>query len=264
RPDDPRRLAALIGHTLRRAAARGHTAVEEKRLAAVVGKLGVQRPTDALEVAETAEATVVFESIDDTDDDFDLAEGGVPDLPDPERFHSLPEVGHAEQRLGEQLLRLIGANDPIMDSATAEETVEASAEKYGLDVDERTRQALITVALRPVTVLWHGPCALTTLARAVLCMDTIASDSRVGISAAAPPARSAATLITALADVVAAPPVQAVSRETLLKQAPWTSGLVVLTEAMPIGTARPAGSPRCAPMAHIWCLPPTRTRPRRP
>lgn len=252
RPDDPRRLAALIGHTLRRAAARGHTVVEEKRLATVVGKLGVQRPTDALEVAETAEATVVFESTDDTDDDFDLSEGGVPDLPDPERFHSLPEVGHAEQRLGEQLLRLIAANDPIMDSATAEETVDASAEKYGLDVDERTRQALITVALRPVTVLRHGPCALTTLARAVLCMDTIASDSQVGISVAAPTAQAAAALNTALADVVAEPPVQAVSLETLLEQAPLTSGLVVLTEAMSVGTSRACRlASVCADGAHL-------------
>lgn len=252
RPDDPRRLAALTGHTLRRAAARGHTAVEEKRLAAVVGKLGVQRPADALEAAEATETTVVFESTDDTDDDFDLTEGGVPDLPDPERFHALPDVGHAEQRLGEQLLRLIGANDPIMDSATAGETVEAAADKYGLDVDEQTREALITIALRPVTVLRHGPGALTTLARAVLCMDAIASDSQVGISVAAPTAQAAAALNTALVGVVPEPPVRAISLDALLDRAPLSTGLVVLTEAMSVGTARAAQlASVCAEGAHL-------------
>lgn len=251
-PDDPRRLAALTSHALRRAAARGHTAVEEKRLAAVVGKLGVSRPADALEAAEAAEATVVFESTDDTDDDLDFTEGGVPDLPDPERFHALPDVGHAEQRLGEQLLRLIGANDPIMDSATAGETVDAAAEKHGLDVDGHTREALVTIALRPVTVLRHGPGALTTLARAVLCMDAIASDSQVGLSVAAPTAQAAAEFNTALAAVVPEPPVRAISLGALLGQAPLTTGLVVLTEAMSVGTAHAAQlASVCADGAHL-------------
>lgn len=252
RPDDPRRLAALTGHTLRRAAARGHTAVEEKRLAAVVGKLGVRRPADALEAAEANETTLVFESTDDTDDDFELTEGSVPELPDPERFHALPDVGHAEQRLGEQLLRLIGANDPIMDSATAGETVDAAVDKYGIEMDERTREALITVALRPVTVLRHGPDALTVLARAVLCMDMIASDSQVGISVAAPTAQAAATFNSALAGVVPEPPVRAVSLEALLAQAPLSTGLVVLTEAMSIGTGRASQlASVCADGAHL-------------
>src|SRR5699024_12817044 len=56
------------------------------------------------------------------------------------------------------------------------------------------------------------------------------SDSQVGISVAAPTAQAAAALNTALADVVAEPPVQAVSLERLLEQAPLTSGLVVLTD----------------------------------
>ena len=83
-------------------------------------------------------------------------------------------------------------------------------------------------------------------------MDTIASDSQVGISVAAPTAQAAAALNTALADVVAEPPVQAVSLETLLEQAPLTSGLVVLTEAMSVGTARACRlASVCADGAHL-------------
>src|SRR5699024_3460583 len=78
------------------------------------------------------------------------------------------------------------------------------------------------------------------------------SDSQVGISVAAPTAQAAAALNTALADVVAEPPVQAVSLERLLEQAPLTSGLVVLTEAMSVGTARAYRlASVCADGAHL-------------
>ncbi|MFD6949526.1 description family protein [Nocardiopsis sp. TSRI0078] len=283
RPDDPRRLAALTAHVLRMSAARGHTAVEEKRLATVVGKLGVADPAAALEAAVAQEGAVVLESTDEGDDDFDFDEGGVPeipDLPDPERFYALPDVGHAEQRLGEQLLRLIGGNDPVMDSATAAETVDEAAERGGFTVSEQTRDALVTVALRPVTVLRHGPGDAAEVARALVCMDAIATDSQVGIAVAAPTAQAAAAVNADLARIreagagtgpaaaedgegtrgteataeedpatppeagdgpeAAKPPVRAVSLAALLAGAPVEAGLVVLCEAMSVGVGRAA------------------------
>ncbi|CAL9385307.1 helix-hairpin-helix domain-containing protein [Nocardiopsis dassonvillei] len=202
RPGDPRRLAALTGHVLRMSAARGHTVVEEKKLASVVGGFGVADPAAALEAAVADGSAVVLESTDEDDDeDFDFSEGGVPDLPDTELFYALPEVGHAEQRLGEQLLRLIGGNEPIMDSMTAGETVDTAEERGGFTVSDRTREALVTATLRPVTVLRHGPGDAAEIARALVCLDAIATDSQVGIAVAAPTAQAAAAINADLARV---------------------------------------------------------------
>jgi exodeoxyribonuclease V alpha subunit len=202
RPDDPRRLAAFTEHVLRMSAARGHTVVEEKKLASVVGKLGVADPAAALEAAVADGSAVVLESTDEDDDeDFDFSGGEVPDLPDSELFYSLPDVGHAEQRLGEQLLRLIGGNEPIMDSMTAGETVDAAEERGGFTVSDRTREALVTATLRPVTVLRHGPGDAAEIARALVCLDAIATDSQVGIVVAAPTAQAAAAVNADLARV---------------------------------------------------------------
>ncbi|NKZ00787.1 helix-hairpin-helix domain-containing protein [Nocardiopsis alborubida] len=204
RPDDPRRLAAFTEHVLRMSAARGHTVVEEKKLASVVGKLGVADPAAALEAAVADGSAVVLESTDEDDDeDFDFTEGGggVPDLPDTELFYALPDVGHAEQRLGDQLLRLIGGNEPIMDSMTAGETVDAAVEQGGFTISDRTREALVTATLRPVTVLRHGPGDAAEIARALVCLDAIATDSQVGIAVAAPTAQAAAAVNAELARV---------------------------------------------------------------
>lgn len=252
RPDDPRRLGALTAHVLRRAAARGHTAVEDKRLVTMVGGLGVPDPSAAVAAAEEREDIVLFESTDDTDDDFDPAGGEAPELPDPERHYALPDVGRAEQRLGEQLVRLIGGNDPIMDSATAGETVDAAADKYGFTITDATRDALITVTLRPVTVLRQGPSSLPELARTVLCLHMIAEDSQVGLAVAAPTAQAAAALQEAVAELVPEPPVQVVSLTALLAQAPLKSGLVLLTEAMSVGAARASElASSCPDGAHL-------------
>ncbi|MBB6119568.1 helix-hairpin-helix domain-containing protein [Nocardiopsis algeriensis] len=260
RPDDPRRLAALTVYALHRAAARGHTAVEEKRLLPMVGQLGAAAPRAALEAAESSGAAVVFESTDDSDDDFDFAEDGVPDLPDPERFLALPDVGHGEQRLGEQLLRLIGGNDPIMDSATAAETVDAACAKAGFTVSDRTRQALVTVALRPVAVLRHGPGPEQAgeVARALVCMHAIATDSQVGMVLAAPTAQAAAALDADLARVLGGAPEEgprAVSLAALAAAGPQEAGLVVLCESMSLGAARAAElASLCADGAHLVLL----------
>ncbi|MFC9088614.1 helix-hairpin-helix domain-containing protein [Nocardiopsis dassonvillei] len=215
RPGDPRRLAALTGHVLRMSAARGHTVVEEKKLASVVGGFGVADPAAALEAAVADGSAVVLESTDEDDDeDFDFSEGGVPDLPDTELFYALPEVGHAEQRLGEQLLRLIGGNEPIMDSMTAGETVDAAVERGGFTISDRTREALVTATLRPVTVLRHGPGDAAEIARALVCLDAIATDSQVGIAVAAPTAQAAAAVNADLARVRGERAASGVAEET--------------------------------------------------
>lgn len=264
RPDDPRRLAALVRHTLRTAAGRGHTTVEEKRLATVVKKLGITDPMAALEAAVAAEQVVLFESTDESDDDFDFTEGGVPDPPDPERFYALPDVGHAEQRLGAQLARLIAANDPVMDSLTAAETIEAAATRGRFDLSESTRQALVTVALRPVTVVRHGPGDHAEVARALHALAAIATESQVGIAVAASTAQTAAAINAALESVRAqagpegqetdASP-RAVSLSALAAQAPLAAGIVVLCESMAVGTARMAELVSiCADGAHLVLL----------
>lgn len=260
RPDDPRRLAALVRHTLRTAANRGHTAVEEKRLATVVGKLGVSDPMAALEAAVDTEQAALFESTDEPDDDFDFTEGGVPDLPDPERFYALPDLGHSEQRLGAQLARLIGANDPVMDSLTAAETVEAAAERGGFDLSEQTREALVTVALRPVTVVRHGPGDHAELARALRALAAIAAESGVGIAVVAPTAQTAAAVNADLARVSDAEsdteePPRALSLAALPARAPVEAGIVVLCESMSMGTSRMAElASVCADGAHLVLL----------
>ncbi|MEV2277361.1 helix-hairpin-helix domain-containing protein [Nocardiopsis sp. NPDC049922] len=254
RPDDPRRLSALTAHVLRRSARRGHTAVEERRLTTIVGELGVTNPAAALDAAVADGSSVVFESTDDTDDDVDFAEGGVPDLPDAERFHALPGIGHAEQRLGEQLARLIGGNDPIMDALTAAETVDAAVERHEFTLSERTREALVTVALRPVTVLRHGPGDAAEVARALVCLHAIAADSQVGVAVAAPTAQAAAEVNRELARCwgEGEPELRAVSLPELLARAPLEVGLVVLCEAMSVGVARAAElASSCADGAHL-------------
>ena len=260
RPDDPRRLSALVRHTLRTAANRGHTAVEEKRLATVVGKLGVSDPMAALEAAVDTEQAALFESTDEPDDDFDFTEGGVPDLPDPERFYALPDLGHSEQRLGTQLARLIGANDPVMDSLTAAETVEAAAERGGFDLSQQTREALVTVALRPVTVVRHGPGDHAETARALHALAAIAAESGVGIAVVAPTAQTAAAVNADLARVSDAEsdteePLRALSLAALPARAPVEAGIVVLCESMSMGTSRMAElASVCADGAHLVLL----------
>lgn len=202
RPDDPRRLAALTAHVLRGSARRGDTVVEEKRLATAVGKLGVAAPGAALEAAVADGSAVVLESSDEPDDDFDFEEGGVPEVPeDSDRYYALPDVGRVEQRLGEELLRLISGNDPIMDATTAGETVEAAQERGGFTVSDRTREAVVTAALRPVAVLSHGPGDADEVARALLCLHAIATESQVGIAVLAPTAQAAAAVNAGLARV---------------------------------------------------------------
>ncbi|GAB3698078.1 helix-hairpin-helix domain-containing protein [Nocardiopsis oceani] len=258
RPDDPRRWGSLVGHTLRTAARRGHTAIEEKRLATVVGKVGIADPRAAIEAAVTAEEAALFESTDEPDDDFDF-EGApdLPDLPDPERFYALYDVGHAEQRLGEQLLRLIGGSEPIMDPATATETVEAALAKDGFAISESTMEALLTATLRPVTVLHHGPGDQAETARALACLAAIAEESQMGIAVAAPTAQTAAAVNADLDRLTGDgdSPLRAVPLAGLLAEDRVAAGVVVLCESMSLGVSRMADLvSSCADDAHLVLL----------
>lgn len=260
RPDDPRRLGALVGHTLRTAARRGHTAIEEKRLATVVGQLGVADPRSALEAAVAAEEIALFEGGDEADDDFDFEEGGVPevpDLPDPERHYAPHDVGHAEQRLGEQLLRLIGGSEPIMDPMTAAETLAAATAEHGLVISETTREALLTATMRPVTVVHHGPGDQAETARALLCLAAIARESQVGIAVVTPTAPTAAAVNADLDRLLGEgePPVRAWSLAALLSGDSSPAGIVVLCESMSLGVARMADLvSTCVDDAHLVLL----------
>ncbi|GAA1073671.1 helix-hairpin-helix domain-containing protein [Nocardiopsis metallicus] len=283
RPDDPRRLGSMVGHAMRTAARRGHTAIEEKRLATVVGQLGVNDPGAAIEAAVAAEEVALFESTDEPDDDFDFEEGGapeVPDLPDPERFYAPHDVGHAEQRLGEQLLRLMGGSEPIMDPVTAAETLEAATSGGGFEISETTREALLTATMRPVTVVHHGPGDQTETARALLCLAAIATESQVGIAVVAPTAQTAAAVNADLDRLLGSgggagqeseagetesaggaepdarhSPLRAVSLPAFLAAEPAPAGIVVLCESMSLGVARTADLvSSCADDAHLVLL----------
>ncbi|WP_046471894.1 helix-hairpin-helix domain-containing protein, partial [Allosalinactinospora lopnorensis] len=178
-PDDPRRGRAIIAHLLRRAVRDGHTAIEERRLARAARSLGVPFPADAMAAALDEGEVMVFESVPEPEGDPEFG-GGPPEMPEPERHYALARVGLAEQDLGEGVTRLSGTSEPLMDSATAAETVEAAAERLGFEVAPETTAALVTVALRGVCVLTHGAGAAPAVAHTLACAAAIAAGSEVG------------------------------------------------------------------------------------
>ncbi|GAA4932079.1 helix-hairpin-helix domain-containing protein [Streptomonospora halophila] len=263
-PDDPRRGRALAAHLLRRAAREGHTALEEQHLAGALRSAGVRSVEPAVNAALDAGDVMLFEMFDEPDDDFD--EGDPGEMPDPDRWYALTRLGLAEQDLGEGLVRLAGTSEPIMDSATAAETVEATAERLGAPVDPRTAAALVTVALRGVCVLEHGAGARAAVAHTIACAAAIAADSEVGIAVAAPTAQAAAELNAALAGLGAGDSASAVPLATLLEtrargvhgrgsERPIEAGLVVVAGAMWLDVERAAALvDACADGTHLVLL----------
>ncbi|MFC4564277.1 helix-hairpin-helix domain-containing protein [Nocardiopsis mangrovi] len=197
--DDPRRGRALVAHLLRRAARDGHTAIEERRLTAALRSARVSAPAPALEAALEDGGVVVYEAVEEPDDDFGFDDGEAPEMPDPDRYYALARMGRAEQALGAGISRLTAASEPIMDAYTAAETVEAAARRLGAEVAPETAAALVAVSLRGVCVLTHGGGARTAVAHVVACAEAIATDSEVGIAVAAPTAQAAAALNEAIA-----------------------------------------------------------------
>ncbi|WP_246334832.1 AAA family ATPase [Spinactinospora alkalitolerans] len=257
--DDPRRGRALVGHLLRRATRDGHTAIDQTRLAGALRSLGVRSTEPAMTAALDDGDVLVFEVMPDSDDDFDG--DAVPEMPDPERFFALARIGLAEQDLGEGLVRLSGTSEPIMDSATAAETVEEAARRLGRPLVPEIAAALVTVALRGVCVLTHGPGAAGGVAEAVSYAAAIAADSEVGVAVAAPTARGAAALRERLAAVGAEVDVASVA--ALLEshgpgvygrgaERPVEAGLVVVTEAMALDVETAAALvDACADGTHL-------------
>ncbi|MDA0566699.1 AAA family ATPase [Streptomonospora sp. S1-112] len=260
-PDDPRRGRALTAHLLRRAVREGHTALEERRLAGALRSLGVRSVDDALTAALDDGDVMLFEMFDEPEDDF--ADGDPGEMPDPERWYALTRVGLAEQDLGEGVVRLMGTSEPIMDSATAAETVEATAERLGAEIDPRTQAALVTVALRGVCVLTHGAGAAVSVAHTLACAAAVAAASEIGLAVAAPTAQAAAALNADLAALGAGEDVRAVSLSALLEaqapgvyargaERPLEAGLVVVTGAMWLDVERAAALvDACADGTHL-------------
>ncbi|WP_461003710.1 helix-hairpin-helix domain-containing protein [Streptomonospora sediminis] len=270
-PDDPRRGRALVAHLLRRAAREGHTALEEQRLTAALRSMGVRSAEPALSAALDDGDVMLFEMFDEPDDDFDGEDPGDPgELPDPDRWYGLTRLGLAEQDLGEGLVRLSGTSEPIMDSATAAETVEAAAAHMGADaaaIDPRTTAAMVTVALRGVCVLEHGAGSEIPITHTLICAAAIATDSEVGIALAAPTAQAAAELNAALADLGgAAGGAEVVPLAALLEtrspgvhgrsaERPIEAGLVVVAGAMWLDVDRAAALvDACADGTHLVFL----------
>ncbi|UOE21611.1 AAA family ATPase [Thermobifida halotolerans] len=248
-PDDPRRVRALVVHLLRRASREGHTAVEYGRMAGALRGLGVRTVDAALQAAAEDERILLVEELpEEGDDDLD---GDLPELPDPERFLALSPLGGAEGRLGAELVRLT-ASEPIMDSATATETVQAAAGQLGRSPAPETVAALVTAALRGVTVLLGGPATAGARAEALRYAAAIAAESRVGLALAAPSASGAAALNRALADD--GPRARTVAA-LLADSSPLEAGLVVVAEATALDTeAFAALAAACPAEAHLLLL----------
>ncbi|GAA2006713.1 helix-hairpin-helix domain-containing protein [Nocardiopsis rhodophaea] len=266
-PDDPRRGRAVVARLLHRASREGHTAIEERRLARAMRSMGIASPEPAMTAALDGGEVMAFEVVPD-DDPF--GEGGeVAEMPDPERFYGLARVGLAEQDLGEGLARLSGTSEPLMDSATAAETVEATAERLGVEVAPETAAALVTVALRGVCVLPHGAGArgAGVVARVLACAADIAAGSEVGVALAAPTAQSAAGLNAQLAALgTGAATAEVVPLGRLLEcrgpgvfgrgtERPIEAGLVIVTDAMALDVEHAAALVEaCADATHLVLL----------
>lgn len=191
RPDDPRRGLALAAHLLHRASRDGHTAIDRDRLAGALRALGVRPVEPVLAAAAEDDRMLVFEVVPDVEGDEFGDE--APEMPDPELFFASAALGAAEQRLGAGLARLT-SGEPVMDSATAAETVQAAAQTAGREASPEVTAAMVTAALRGLSVLVHGPGSAETVADVVRYTAAIAQESRTGLVAAAPTARGAAAL----------------------------------------------------------------------
>ncbi|RCV53415.1 helix-hairpin-helix domain-containing protein [Marinitenerispora sediminis] len=260
-PDDPRRGRAVVGHLLHRAAREGHTAIEEARLAGALRSMGVRSPDDAMTAALDDGDVLAFEVFPDSGAE-DFTGDEAPEMPEPDRHYGLARVGLAEQDLGEGLVRLLATSEPIMDSATARETVEALGARLGVEIAPETAAALVTLALRGVCVLTHGPAAMAAVGQVVAGAAAIAADSEVGVAVAAPTARAAA----ALRAVLPGDAPEVVSLARLLEtgaggghgrgaERPIEAGLVVVAGAMALDVEQAAALvDACADGTHLVLL----------
>ncbi|WP_084469251.1 helix-hairpin-helix domain-containing protein [Nocardiopsis trehalosi] len=263
-PDDPRRGRAVVAHLLRRAVREGHTAVEERRLAEAVRSMGVRSPGPALTAALDDGEVMVFEAFEEPDDV--LGDDGEPaEMPDPDRYYAPAHIGLAEQDLGEGVVRLTATAEPIMDPATAAETVDAVADRLGAEIAPETAAAVAAAALRGVCVLTHGAGAEQAVAHVLACLDAVAADSETGIAVAAPTAQAAAAINAAL-EGLAGVAARAVPLPRLLEcrapgvygrgaENPIDAGLVVVAGAMAVDVERAAALVEaCADGTHLVLL----------
>ncbi|WP_017594793.1 helix-hairpin-helix domain-containing protein [Nocardiopsis potens] len=200
-PDDPRRGRALVGRLLSAAVREGSTAVEERELGRALRSMRIADPGPSIEAALDDGAVMAFEVFpEDAEDDF--TGGEAPEMPDPDRFFAPARIGLAEQDLGEGIARLVGTSEPIMDPATAAETVEAAAERLGAGIPAETAAAAVASIMRGVTVLQHGAASAEALRQVLACLAEAAADSRVGLAVASPTAQTAAYVNAVLGDAL--------------------------------------------------------------
>lgn len=250
RPDDPRRVRALVVRLVRRAAREGHTAVEYARVARALRSLGVTAPDAAGQAAAEDDRVRLIEDMPEEGDDSEF-DGDLPEPPAPDRFLALASLGEAEQRLARELVRLT-ASEPIMDSATAAETVQAAAEKAGHDPAPELVAALVTVALRGVTVVVAGPAAQEARLATIRYAAAIAVESQTGMALLTPQASGAAALNRVLAEEgIRARTVAAALDDHALAEC----GLVVVDRATALDTETFAAlAAACPGHAHLVLL----------
>ncbi|WP_106582956.1 helix-hairpin-helix domain-containing protein [Murinocardiopsis flavida] len=252
-PDDPRRGRALAARLLRHASREGHTAMEAKRLEEALRSMGVRSPSPALDAAVDGGDAVVFEVLPEGDDDI-VGEGGeAAEMPDPDLFYAPPRLGRAEEQLGEALARLTAGGEPVMDSATAAESVQATDERLGLGIAPETTAALVSVALRTVCVLPHTEAGREAVGHVLECVAAMAAESEVGVAVTVPTAQGAAALNAAVPAAAARPLGQLLRDHSPAEPVP--AGFVVVAEAMALGAELAAELARaCADGTHIVLL----------
>ncbi|MDS1268920.1 helix-hairpin-helix domain-containing protein [Lipingzhangella sp. LS1_29] len=168
RPEDPRRRAALVQHVLVRATRQGHTALPQEQVSAQLRGHGVTSPEAAVQEAldrnlvtarshsdEDIDAGTDAAEAADTPEDDSAVEAEAPTDQD-RTYLALPELAASEDQLASGINRLIATSEPIMDPFTARETVAATATRLSVDIAPEVEAALITVALRGVSIVTHA------------------------------------------------------------------------------------------------------------
>ncbi|MGP9021762.1 helix-hairpin-helix domain-containing protein [Streptomyces sp. BR1] len=129
-PDDPRRVAALVGWVLERASAQGHTALTIEAVKAALAERSVPEPDEAVQHAITEGVVLVFQdgeaALDGEESEPDDETGeDVPESAPVEVLLGLDRYALAEESLADGLARL--ANAPVKDDGSDWADAAASA-----------------------------------------------------------------------------------------------------------------------------------------
>ncbi|MFE2432682.1 helix-hairpin-helix domain-containing protein [Streptomyces sp. NPDC059373] len=123
-PDDERRVRALVGWLLERAAEQGHTALESSVLQAALGKQAVTDPEEALRAAVADGGVLVFHDAEETPGS---AKRDEDDEPSVRLLFGLDRYALAEESLADGLGRLLNTFEGGDDSEDGWEAAAAAA-----------------------------------------------------------------------------------------------------------------------------------------